>query len=49
MARDLDATFFEPIPVVLPREENPESPTADYPRGTAFVAVGDARDGKQLV
>lgn len=49
MARDLDATFYEPIKVVLPREDEPLGLAAVDPPGTAFVSVGPVSDGRQLV
>jgi hypothetical protein len=49
MARDLDATFYKPIKVVLPREDDPLGLAAVDPPGTAFVAVGPVSGGRQLV
>ena len=49
MARDLDATFYEPIKVVLPREDDPLALAVVDPPATASVALGPVSGGRQLV
>jgi hypothetical protein len=49
MARDLDATFYEPIVVVLPVADRALTFATGPGPGPAFVLAGEPHDGRQIL
>jgi len=49
MARDLDATFYEPIAVVLPAAGRPPTFATGIGPATAFVPAGEPHGGRQVL